>query len=109
MIGQYNKLVRDRIPDIIHNQGGVPKIRILDDENYIAALNQKLQEEVAEYFEAHDVGELADVAEVILAIAAHQGISVETFEEIRQKKREERGGFQGRTYLEEIERPRNCS
>jgi len=104
-IDQYNKLVRDHTPEIVRHQGGIPKTKILNDDKYFAALNEKLREEVAEYLEAYDTEELADIMEVILAIAAHKGLSARQLEEIRQKKQQERGGFLGRIFLAEVERP----
>ena len=53
----YNKLVRDRIPEIILKDNELPTTRILDDEEYIKELNRKLQEEVNEYLENDNIEE----------------------------------------------------
>lgn len=95
----YNKLVRDKIPNIIKDSGKECKTRILDDEEYLLELNKKLQEEVDEYKESGEVEELADIAEIIYAIAKFKGVSIEEFEKIRQRKLEERGGFEEKVFL----------
>ncbi|MFI9210196.1 nucleoside triphosphate pyrophosphohydrolase [Streptomyces sp. NPDC053253] len=93
------KLVRDRIPQIIRNGGAEPVTYIAGPEEYRARLREKLGEEVAEFLEADEAsapGELADVAEVLLALAADLGMSAEQLEAIRAAKAGERGGFAGR-------------
>ncbi|WP_025852774.1 nucleoside triphosphate pyrophosphohydrolase [Paenibacillus ehimensis] len=92
----YNKLVRDKIPQIIESSEKQAEIRVLDDTKYIKMLNIKLQEELDEFLEAGEdeqITELADLVEVVYAILAHKGISNEEFERIRQEKKEKRGGF----------------
>ncbi len=89
----YNKLVRDRIPEIIKSKGGMCKTRILSDEEYAQKLDQKLGEELAEYLVSHDAEELADLLEVIYACAALQGICPAELERIRADKAAKRGGF----------------
>ena len=64
----YNKLVRDKIPDIIKAEGRTVKTRVLNDEEYRVELNKKLQEEVKEYLDDNNVEELADIVEVIYGI-----------------------------------------
>lgn len=103
-VDKYNKLVRDKTPDIIKSSGGLPKTETLDGESYFSALNQKLKEEVAEYFEDYRVEELADIVEVALALASYKGTFREAFERIRLDKLEERGGFEDRIFLVEVER-----
>ncbi|HIJ12091.1 TPA: nucleoside triphosphate pyrophosphohydrolase [Candidatus Woesearchaeota archaeon] len=98
----YNKLVRDKIPMIIIDNNQTPSTRIVDDKEYFSALKTKLQEEVTEYLESHDPEELADIMEVIHALAEHKGISVEEIETIRKDKKEERGGFSKRIMLEHV-------
>jgi predicted house-cleaning noncanonical NTP pyrophosphatase (MazG superfamily) len=89
----YNKLVRDRIPEIIEQKGGTCKTRILSDEEYAQKLDQKLGEELAEYLESHSPEELADLLEVIYACAALQSLSPADLELIRADKADKRGGF----------------
>ena len=89
----YNKLVRDRIPEIIRAKGGACKTRILSDEEYKDALDKKLGEELAEYLDSHNPEELADLLEVIYACAALQSLSPADLEQIRADKADKRGGF----------------
>ena len=89
----YNKLVRDRIPEIIHTNGGTCKTRILSDEEYAQKLDQKLGEELAEYLDSHNPEELADLLEVMYACAALQNLSPADLEQIRAEKAAKRGGF----------------
>ena len=98
----YNKLVRDRIPEIIEKNGGKPIIRKLDDEEYFNELNRKIKEELNEYLDGYDVEELADLYEVILAILDYKKVSVEEFEIIRTMKVDKRGAFKDKIYLESV-------
>ncbi len=99
----YNKLVRDKIPEIIKAEGKQVNIRILNDKEYKEELNSKLQEEVNEYLEDNNVKELADIVEVIYGILNSMNISVEEFEKARKQKVEKRGAFQNRIFLESEE------
>lgn len=96
------KLVRDKIPDLIRADGGDPCIRILGEQEYRSALHTKLAEEAAELTEAtgSDVAEeLADVREVLVAIADLHGIRWADVERIARAKHDECGGFLGRVHL----------
>jgi predicted house-cleaning noncanonical NTP pyrophosphatase (MazG superfamily) len=104
MTETFNKLVRDRIPDIIRKHGDFPKTKILDNEEYFVKLNQKLIEEVAEYMEDYSINELVDIFEVVMAISEYKGVSKEEFERMRINKIEERGGFKDKVELLEVER-----
>lgn len=97
----YNKLVRDRIPDLIRAQGEVPMVRVRDEAEYRQALRQKLREEVAEYLESGEAEELADVLEVVYALAVAQDMSPEALEALRAEKWAKCGGFEKRLLLEE--------
>lgn len=99
----YNKLVRDKIPEIIEADGKICKTRILSEEEYIPALEAKLNEEVAEYQADKSLEEMADVLEVLHAICVARGYSLDDLEEVRVKKAEERGGFWERIFLESVE------
>lgn len=99
----YNKLVRDKILDIIEADGRIAKYRILDDNEYRQELNKKLQEEVKEYLEDNNVEELADIVEVIYGILSSMNVSIQEFEKIRINKQEKRGAFEKKIYLEEAE------
>ncbi|MFF3358150.1 hypothetical protein ACFYWN_37320 [Streptomyces sp. NPDC002917] len=94
--GEYGKLVRDRIPQIIREDGAEPVTYIAGPEEYRNRLRDKLGEEVAEFLEADDSEapeELADVLEVVQALAAVLGVDVGQLEKIREAKASERGGF----------------
>jgi predicted house-cleaning noncanonical NTP pyrophosphatase (MazG superfamily) len=103
----YNKLVRDRIPEIIKEEGKTYKTVILDHEQFKSELQKKLKEEVQEYLNAKNdqeaVEELADVLEVIYALAGDHGVSIEELEHVRKYKAKERGGFQEKILLIEVE------
>ena len=98
---KYNKLVRDKIPEIIKNKGAVPITHIADDEEYWKKLKEKLQEEVDEFLEEGNEEELADIFEVIYAICDFKKIDKEKLELLRIKKAEERGGFKDKIILDE--------
>lgn len=95
----YNKLVRDNIPQIIEQNGGKAEIRILSDEEYRLFLENKLDEEVGEYHRDKTAEELADILEVVYALAVSNGCSREELEQIYQKKHTARGGFQKKILL----------
>ncbi|OZF45387.1 nucleoside triphosphate pyrophosphohydrolase [Rhodococcus sp. 14-1411-2a] len=97
------KLVRDLIPSIIEASGRVPKYRTLEAEDYGNALINKLFEEAHEFRDATPKNrpeELADVLEVVRALAAHLGLSDEALDNLAVDKRAERGGFEQRIWLE---------
>lgn len=96
----YNKLIRDRIPDIMAQNGEQAHFSILNDEDYLRELDKKLTEETAEYQESKELEELADILEVLEAICTARGHSVEELYAVRSKKRAERGGFEKRLFLE---------
>ena len=98
----YNKLVRDKIPEIIKADGKECKTRILSKDEYIAALETKLNEEVAEYQEDKNLEEMADVLEVLQAICLARGYSLDELEAMRIKKAKERGGFKDKIFLEYV-------
>ena len=92
------KLVRDKIPQIIIAAGKTPITRILDQEEYLAELDKKLNEEIAEYQADKSIEEMADVLEVLLAICQARGHSVEELMKVREEKREARGGFEQKIF-----------
>ena len=96
---QINKLVRDNIPLICERNGQTPEIKILDGENYTAALNSKLCEEVEEYLADYNIEELADIIEVIEALAENQGASLDEIMKIKQCKQQKNGAFRKKIYL----------
>ncbi|WP_113928085.1 nucleoside triphosphate pyrophosphohydrolase [Bacillus sp. P14.5] len=103
----YNKLVRDRIPEIIESNGKRFSTRILSEEEYITELKNKSFEELEEYRDAATredaLEELADLMEIVHSFAKFHGATLEELEEIRHKKAEKRGAFDEKIYLIEVE------
>lgn len=98
----YNKLVRDRIPEIIQDSGKTCEIEVLDDKTYLEILDKKLTEELNEYYESHNAEELADLLEVVYATAKARGYTKEQLEEIRQNKADKRGAFDQKILLKSV-------
>jgi predicted house-cleaning noncanonical NTP pyrophosphatase (MazG superfamily) len=95
---QYNKLVRDKIPEILDAKGVSYEKRIATEAEYKTELIKKLLEEAQEFSDASgDISELADVVEVIEALKKMS--EYKEVEEMREKKKEERGGFEQRIIL----------
>jgi predicted house-cleaning noncanonical NTP pyrophosphatase (MazG superfamily) len=99
---KYNKLVRDRIPEIIERSGKACTCETLPEGEFIKLLNAKLTEEINEYLENGTVEELADISEVINAILSCMNITPGEFQRIRLEKLKERGGFGKRLLLKEV-------
>ncbi len=100
---RYDKLVRDGIPAIIAADGKKYSTRVLGEEEYVVELRRKLQEEVAEFLDEPSVGELADILELVGALSETLGASLPEVEAARMEKREARGGFAKRIFLESVE------
>ena len=103
----HNKLVRDRIPEIIKNAGKELTTEILTVERYEKELKKKLNEEVLEYQgaenDAEALEELADVLELMHALANIHDADIHKVEQIRQEKAAKRGGFEDRIFLIEVD------
>jgi len=99
MMIEYNKAIRDKIPEIIKKSGNDCNIQTLSDEEFQIELEKKLREEVKEYLESKSVEELADIIEVIERISQLKGVSFDELEKIRQKKADERGRFNDNLFL----------
>lgn len=98
----FNKLVRDKIPDIIKNNNEESVIKILNDKEYKEALIKKLLEEYNEVVEAtgYDfLEELADMLEVIDALAKTENQSLNDIIKIKEEKKLKRGGFDNKVLL----------
>ncbi len=100
---KYHKLVRDRIPEIIEKSGKTCITSELSASEYVEMLDEKLNEELAEYQESKSPEELADLLEVIRAVAIARGSSIEEIENIRIEKAAKRGGFEKRLLLLEVQ------
>lgn len=89
----YNKLVRDKIPQVIAEDGNQYDIEIASKEDMIFLLEDKLKEEVSEYLKDKNLEELADIMEVLFGLAHNLGYSEEELVEKRNCKLKQRGGF----------------
>jgi len=96
----HNKLVRDRIPEIIEKSGKTASVRMLSHEEYLKRLDEKLSEELNEYLKDQSMEEIADLLEVIHAVVNARGSDMDEVEKIRLQKKEKRGGFEQRIFLE---------
>lgn len=103
----YNKLVRDGIPEIIHQSGKSFNTRKLVHEEYVKELKNKAFEELNEYAQSKNsleaAEELADLLEVMHSLAEVHGYTFDQIEELRQRKAKVRGGFKGKVYLIDVE------
>lgn len=95
----YNKLVRDKIPEIIESGGQKPVTRILNEDEYMACLEQKLDEEVQEFHGDQNLEELADILEVVYALTEAGGYTRQELFAVCDQKKEARGGFKDRIFL----------
>lgn len=100
----YNKLVRDKIPEIIEMNGGKAHIRQLSDGEFRDFLEAKLDEEVGEFHRDKNTEELADILEVVYALASSMGCNRDELHEIYWNKHNARGGFEQRILLISSER-----
>ena len=98
----YNKLVRDKILEIIKDSGQKSTHKILTAEEYAVELTKKLVEEVEEYKKDKNTDELADIREVVYALASLHSCTSEELEKIRAEKAEKRGGFEKKIFLVEV-------
>ena len=101
-IKAYHKLVRDRIPEIIEADGKTCVFETLSGEEYIYLLEQKLNEELAEYQESKSLEELADLLEVIHAVVKARGWTLKELERVRKDEAAKRGGFEKKILLKEV-------
>lgn len=104
---RYDKLVRDRIPDIIRASGKMCRTRELAPAERLSALQTKLREEVGEYLATTSnpdaIEELADVLEVLLALVKMHGGEPADVEAVRIRKWKTRGGFETATLLIDVD------
>lgn len=99
---RYNKLVRDKIKEIIEKEGKIPVIHIAHEQEYSQRLKEKLMEEVQEFLSAPTDEELADILEVVYALAELGGLSPAQLEKKRQEKAKGRGTFSKRIILDRV-------
>lgn len=99
---RYNKLVRDKIAEILVKEQKVPRTHVASDSEYEQKLKEKLQEEVDEFIESDSSDELVDILEVLHALAELQNIYPQQLELIRKEKEQKRGKFSRRLILDEV-------
>jgi predicted house-cleaning noncanonical NTP pyrophosphatase (MazG superfamily) len=99
---KYNKLVRDKIPEIIKRDGNKSITHIADDQEYWEKLKEKLKEEVDEFLKNSTKEEIADILEVIYAICDFKKIDRQKLELLRKKKAKKRGEFRKKIILDEV-------
>ncbi len=98
----YDKLIRDRIPELIESSGKECTVRELEGDEYSQKLKQKLLEEVKEYLESGKFEEIVDIFEVLRYLVKAHDKTIEELEELRQDKKEKRGGFEKGLLLQEV-------
>ena len=98
----YNKLVRDRIPEIIDASGKTCTVEVLTNDAYIQALDAKLSEELAEYQQSKSLEEFADLLEVMGAVVKARGYTWDDLTRVRKEKRAQRGAFDQKIFLKEV-------
>lgn len=102
MLVEYDKLVRDNIPEIISRSGKKAEIEVIDGKNKLKYLNKKLKEEIYEYLEDESIEELADIQEVIYEILKLKKLNKEDLEKIRKEKKYRIGGFSKGIILKKV-------
>lgn len=99
----YNKLIRDKIPEITKADGWISETKVLNKKDYILELRKKILEEAKELNEGsgHDnlIEELADIQEIMDALLKVKNVKFSEFRKIQTKKRQKRGGFEKRLFL----------
>lgn len=95
----YNKLVRDKIPEIIEKSGKTCETKLISGESLKEALVAKLKEEVSEFEEAHSIEEMADILEVLEGICKFHSWNMEEVLNVKAEKLDKRGGFEQGIWL----------
>jgi|TARA_B110000467_G_C18186193_1_gene403415 predicted house-cleaning noncanonical NTP pyrophosphatase (MazG superfamily) len=101
---KYNKVIRDKIPEIIKESGKKYNLKQLDDTSFLIELEKKMVEELGEYQESKNVEELADILEVIYRISELRGINHDELEKLRENKAQKRGKFTSNLFLIDAEK-----
>jgi len=99
----YNKLVRDKIPQVIEVDGRRCETSIVQKAQLLPLLEDKLKEEVNEFIQDRNLEELADIMEVVFGLAENLGYSEEDLLKKREEKKEARGGFKDGVFLKTVE------
>ena len=96
---KYNKVIRDKIPEIIQSDGFTCNVKTLSDIEVLEKMEKKLDEEVTEYHQSKSVEEIADILEVLERIAELRGTSVKELIRIKEEKAQKRGKFEKNLFL----------
>lgn len=108
---KIGKLIRDQLPGIMQSQGMTLHKRSLEDDEFLQRLKEKLLEETREVIASQNLEELteelADVLEVIASLSKLSGISMEQIESKRLEKRESKGGFDQRIFMDQVDMEEN--
>ena len=99
---EYNKIVRDKIPEIIANDNKKFDMHTVNNDEAIKFLNKKLNEEVSEFQSDNNIEELADIIEVVFSLAKKLGYSEEELMKTRNEKKEKRGAFDKNIVLDKV-------
>ena len=99
---QYNKVIRDKIPEIIRENGSECEVIKLSDEEFLTELEKKLTEELEEYYESGSIEELCDIVEISLRLVELKGVRLSEFNQLREKKNVMRGSFQSNLFLKQV-------
>ncbi len=103
----YNKLIRDKIPEIIKKNKAVPKVLVLNAKQFKIALKEKLIEEAKELLAAKTnkeiLNELADIFELLESIALNNNITMNQIKKQKEKKKKEQGGFDKKLFLKYVD------
>jgi len=105
---KYNKLIRDRIPEIIKAAGWKPKVRTLRKSEFLNAVKRKIREEAKELIRANSekgiVDEVVDIQELLDVLATEIKLPKPKIKKLQTAKRKKRGGFKKRLFLIEEEK-----
>ena len=100
---KYNKLIRDRIPEIVKKAGWVPTVRVLKKGEFLGAVKKKVQEEAGELIQSRDkkgiIDEIVDIQELLDVLAAEVKLTKPAVKKLQAAKRKKRGGFRKRLFL----------
>lgn len=102
MAKKQNKLVRDKVPEVLDSKGLKYSAHVAEDGEYWQKLKEKLEEEVNEYLTSEKEAELADILEVFEAIIRFKKINLQELNKIKLAKTKQKGGFSKRIILEKV-------